>query len=68
MNDSGLSSSSHKKNYKMGEYSYGNPKILSWTDKYSVTIGKFCSIATNVVIIVDGNHRVDWISTYPLGN
>jgi lipopolysaccharide transport system ATP-binding protein len=69
MNDSfdGSSSSIHKKKYKIGEYSYGDPKILSWTDKYSVTIGKFCSIATNVVIIVDGNHRVDWISTYPFG-
>jgi len=56
-----------KTHYNMDEYSYGNPKILSWTDKYSVSIGKFCSIASGVIIIVDGNHRVDWISTYPFG-
>lgn len=56
-----------KKNYTIGKYSYGNPKVLSWTNKYSVSIGKFCSIASGVVIIVDGNHRVDWISTYPFG-
>jgi lipopolysaccharide transport system ATP-binding protein len=58
----------HLKNYKIGEYSYGSPTILAWTNKYSVIIGKFCSINSNVTIIVDGNHRVDWISTYPFGN
>jgi lipopolysaccharide transport system ATP-binding protein len=56
-----------QKSYKMGEYSYGNPTVLRFTNKYSLNIGKFCSISTNVIIIVDGNHRADWISTYPFG-
>jgi len=38
-----------------------------WTNRYHVYIGKFCSISANVRIIVDGNHRLDWISTYPFG-
>lgn len=28
-------------------------------------IGKFCSIAEGVKIFLGGNHRVDWITTYP---
>jgi acetyltransferase-like isoleucine patch superfamily enzyme len=31
-----------------------------------VTIGSFCSIADGVRIFVGGNHRTDWISTFPL--
>ena len=38
-----------------------------WHENYRVVIGKFCSISTNVTIIVDGNHRSDWITTYPFG-
>lgn len=54
-----------KKNVFIGKYSYQCPEIFIWTDRYKVTIGKFCSISDNVRIIVDGNHCVNWISTYP---
>jgi lipopolysaccharide transport system ATP-binding protein len=54
------------KNVCVGDYTYGVPKILMWTDKYHVRIGKFCSFAPEVTIMVDGNHRSDWIITYPL--
>jgi acetyltransferase-like isoleucine patch superfamily enzyme len=37
------------------------------TDKYRLVIGKFCSIAFNVQILVDMNHPTDWVSTYPFG-
>ncbi len=56
-----------KKNIEIGAYSYGKPKIHRWSEKYGVRIGKFCSIADNVHLLVDGNHRSDWISTYPFG-
>lgn len=52
-------------NHIKGKYTYGNPEVYNWTNKYKLYIGNFCSIADNVVIIVDGNHRSDWISTYP---
>lgn len=42
------------------------PRIHKWTNKYTLTIGKFCCFAEGVNIIVDGNHRPDWVSTYPL--
>ncbi len=54
-------------NVSIGEFTYGKPSIYTWTNNYNVKIGKFCSIAEGVKILVDGNHRPDWISTYPFG-
>lgn len=51
----------------IGEYTYGLPTIHKWTNKYQLKIGKFGSIAENVRIIVDGNHRPEWVSTYSFG-
>ena len=51
--------------YNIGKYTYGNPNILDWDDGTKLNIGKFCSIADNVTIILGGNHRTDWITTYP---
>lgn len=52
-------------NIKIGDFTYGIPKIYSWDKKTNLEIGKFCSIADNVKILMGGNHRTDWISTYP---
>jgi len=52
--------------YKTGEYTYGTPIVYQWTDNCKLTIGKFCSIADNVRIVVDGTHRTDWVSSYHL--
>lgn len=50
----------------IGAYTWGSPRIHKWTNKYTLSIGKFCSIAEGVDIIVDGNHRPDWVAMYPL--
>ena len=31
-------------------------------------IGSFCSIASNCNIYLGGNHRTDWVTTYPFGH
>lgn len=49
----------------IGDFTYGSPDIQFWDNKTHLTIGKFCSIATNVTIMLGGEHRTDWISTYP---
>lgn len=49
----------------VGDFTYGVPRVLSWDDKTKLVIGKFCSIAENVIIVLGGEHRSDWISTYP---
>lgn len=51
--------------YVVGDYSYGTPRIW-WRDEGSVLkIGRFCSIARGVNVILGGDHRVDWVTTYP---
>lgn len=51
---------------EIGAHTYGRPIIKRYQGDYGrVIIGKFCSIAEEVRIFVGGNHRVDWISTYP---
>jgi acetyltransferase-like isoleucine patch superfamily enzyme len=51
--------------YKIGKWSYGRPKILSWKEGATLEIGSFCSFATEVKIFLGGEHRVDWVTTYP---
>lgn len=56
--------------YSVGKFSYGvvnSPLVLSDVPDRSGTlrIGKFCSIASGVTIILGGEHRPDWVTTYP---
>jgi len=51
--------------YTIGDHTYGNPRVLSWGEGTSLTIGKYCSISRNVIIFLGSEHRTDWISTYP---
>jgi acetyltransferase-like isoleucine patch superfamily enzyme len=53
------------KRFDIGDWSYGQPKVYSWDEGSTVKIGKFCSFADGVIIIVGGEHRIDWITTYP---
>lgn len=53
----------------IGEYTYGADSINVWfQDKANVKIGKFCSIASGVQILLAADHRTDWITTYPFGH
>lgn len=51
---------------KIGKYTYGKPIIVSFRKEDRLTIGKFCSIADDVVIVLSGEHRYDRVSTFPL--
>ncbi len=50
---------------EVGEFTYGVPEIWMWNDNEQVSIGKFCSISSNVRIFGGGEHRLDWVTTYP---
>lgn len=52
----------------IGKYTYGKPEIHWANNDTKLVIGNFCSIAGNVRIYLGGNHRTDWISTYPFGH
>ncbi|HSH95614.1 MAG TPA: CatB-related O-acetyltransferase [Roseimicrobium sp.] len=51
-----------------GEYSYGKPLIMGWdgTPETRVTIGRFCSFADGVRILLRVNHPIHSASTYPV--
>ena len=50
----------------VGDFTYGQPQFELWNDSERVAIGKFCSIADSVTIFGGGEHRIDWVTTYPL--
>jgi acetyltransferase-like isoleucine patch superfamily enzyme len=51
--------------YEIGEWTYGNPVVRSWRDGTKLKIGRFCAIADGVIILLGGEHRIDWVTTYP---
>jgi acetyltransferase-like isoleucine patch superfamily enzyme len=60
----------HQKTYEnenisVGEFTYGLPQIAAWGEGAKLKIGKFCSIADEVCFVLGGEHRHDWITTYP---
>ena len=51
--------------YEIGRHTYGDPRVTSWNEGATLKIGAFCSIADEVKIFLGGEHRVDWVTTYP---
>jgi acetyltransferase-like isoleucine patch superfamily enzyme len=51
--------------YEIGDWTYGKPRVMSWDARTKLVIGKFCSIADDVTILLGGEHRTDWVTTYP---
>ena len=48
----------------IGVSTYGVPKVYFQGTK-RLTIGSFCSISDRVVIFLGGEHRLDFVSTFP---
>jgi acetyltransferase-like isoleucine patch superfamily enzyme len=55
---------------EIGRYTYGYEGITvrEWGEGAALKIGSFCSIADGVVVMLGGNHRTDWITTFPFGH
>jgi acetyltransferase-like isoleucine patch superfamily enzyme len=51
--------------YSIGDWTYGNPMVRDWNQGTALVIGKYCSIADGVKILLGGEHRTDWLSTFP---
>ena len=52
--------------YQIGRGTYGSKLIVyDWGEGATLRIGAFCSIALNVKIFLGGEHRSDWVTTYP---
>lgn len=51
----------------VGHRSYGGPRVMLYPgDTAKVRIGRYCSIANGATFVPGGNHRTDWVTTYPL--
>jgi acetyltransferase-like isoleucine patch superfamily enzyme len=51
--------------FRVGDWSYGEPEVVYWDSGAQLTIGRFCSLAPGVTILLGGEHHSDWVTTYP---
>jgi len=58
-----------------GKYTYGCVNIYWQNNDAKLIVGNFCSIESNVKVYLGdnqvylvGNHRTDWVTTYPFGH
>lgn len=51
--------------HEFGRGTYGSLIIKQWGEGATLKIGSFCSIAAGVQIFLGGEHRPDWVTTYP---
>ena len=51
--------------YTVGNYSYGFPEVLDSGVGAKLRIGKFCSFATGVKILLSAEHQISSVTTYP---
>lgn len=49
----------------VGNYSYGSIYVLNSSDRYTLEIGHFCSIADGVTFALCADHPTNTISTFP---
>lgn len=51
--------------YNIGKGTYGDLSVKRRGDGASLKIGNFCSIAAGVQVFLGGEHRIDWVTTFP---
>lgn len=51
--------------YAIGRASYGDLVVRSWKEGATLQVGAFCSFAAGVKIFLGGEHRTDWVTTFP---
>ncbi len=54
----------------VGRFTYGleRTKVIQYGEGAGLNIGSFCSIAADCKIFLGGEHRTDWITTFPFGH
>ncbi len=51
--------------FDVGVGTYGKPRVIYWDCGAKLRIGRYCSIAGGVTILLGGEHHTDWVTTYP---
>ncbi len=59
-----------KQSVVVGRFTYGieDIRIKQWGEGAKLRIGSFCSLSSEITFFLGGNHRSDWVSTYPFGH
>lgn len=54
----------------VGRFTYGHEGITirQWGEGASLAIGSFCSLSTGITVFLGGNHKLEWITTFPFGH
>lgn len=50
---------------EVGDYTYGGLRVLTYNKDNKLCVGKFCSIAQDVMFVLSGDHYTNHISSYP---
>jgi len=51
--------------YQIGRGTYGDLEVFSWGEGTTLTMGSYTSVAAGVKVFLGGEHRIDWVTTYP---
>ena len=51
--------------YDIGPHSYGGLNVRPYGSEAKLVMGDYCSLAANVDVMLGGEHRPDWVTTYP---
>lgn len=51
--------------FSIGAFTYGSPHVKNYDRKSKLSIGRYCSFAAKVTILLGGEHRSNSASTYP---
>jgi len=51
--------------FSIGDFTYGTPEVRNYDGSTKLTIGRYCSFAAKVAILMGGEHRMDMVTTYP---
>lgn len=51
--------------YPIGKGSYGELHIQPWKGGGSFRMGAYCSVARGAKVLLGGEHRTDWVTTFP---
>lgn len=51
--------------FRIGRGSYGPLQVNTYGNDADLTIGRYCSFGEETIVFLGGNHRTDWVTTYP---
>ncbi|WP_310564797.1 CatB-related O-acetyltransferase [Hydrogenophaga sp.] len=51
--------------HQIGIGTYGDLTVYSWGERAKLSVGNYTSIAAGVKVFLGGEHRIDWVTTFP---